>query len=144
VGWKQVKPGASETERAIPERSMRVRRWLTIIALALVWFFLWKLLPKLPGKDLLPFAQGLMMLYALIWTIYFTGATANDLAQIAAAFHININKSTMDVNSTSDSRIEAPPDWSRPAGGIPGLTLPQAPDPYSMDPLAGTPFELPR
>jgi hypothetical protein len=66
----------------LPEPGFLWRRLLTFAVTAALIGLLWALAYLLTPEDLLPFAQGLMLLLALIWLLYAGGASATDLARV--------------------------------------------------------------
>lgn len=68
----------------LPEPSFPWRRGLSFLGTVLLWLLLGLALVLLPATDVLPFAQGLMLLLALVWLLYFGGASAADITLILA------------------------------------------------------------
>lgn len=66
----------------LPEPSMIWRRWATFIITGALLIGLEQLLLKVPAREVLAYAQCLMLLMALLWLFYFGGASATDVARV--------------------------------------------------------------
>lgn len=74
----------------LPEASFFWRRLLTFLASAVLMWLLWLALHLLPTGDVLAFARGLMVLLALVWIVYFGGASATDIAGLLAVLKLRL------------------------------------------------------
>lgn len=50
-----------------------------------------------PAEDVLAYAQGLMLLLALVWLLYFGGASSNDLVRLLGALRLHLTATTPKV-----------------------------------------------
>lgn len=82
----------------IPERSMRWRRWIAIAVVTFCLAVVWFIVGRLAGPLLILMSPALLVevikwligFAGFVLTLYFTGATANDLTAMVAAFRIRI------------------------------------------------------
>lgn len=75
----------------LPEPSFLARRWLTwALSFAFYGLLLWSL-HKVTPEDVLPFAQGVMMLLALVMFFYYAGASTSDIVGVIQAAKLRLS-----------------------------------------------------
>ena len=74
-----------DPDNPLPEASFLWRRWLTFAASLALWGLLFLALPRIPGAHLLAFAQSIMVVLVVLWVLYFSGASADDIGRLIAS-----------------------------------------------------------
>lgn len=69
----------------LPDPSMGWRRGLTFLATICIQLILAAGLVLAPAKDVLAYAQSVMVLQAIVWILYFGGASSSDLVRLFGA-----------------------------------------------------------
>lgn len=77
----------------LPDPSMVWRRAGTFLFTLGILGILAFGLARAPAADVLAYAQGLMSLLALVWLLYFGGASSNDLVRLLGALRLHLTAS---------------------------------------------------
>lgn len=74
----------------LPDPSFPWRRALTFLASVGLWGLLYLVIARLPAGDVLAYARGVMLLLALVWLLYFAGASAADITRLLATLKLRL------------------------------------------------------
>lgn len=81
---------APDPQDPLPDPSFPWRRALAFLATIGLWILLDRLIVHLPPTDVLSYARGLMLLTALVWLLYFGGASAADITRMLATLKLRL------------------------------------------------------
>ncbi|MBP6876545.1 MAG: hypothetical protein KBC34_00865 [Phenylobacterium sp.] len=113
-----------DPDNPLPEASFLWRRWLTFAASLALWGLLFLALPRIPGAHLLAFAQSIMIVLVVLWVLYFSGASADDIGRLIARAR---------PAARELPPVDPPPAASPLARSIAGKPNPPLPDWLSPD-----------